>query len=102
MWAGARGFQLDRDISIMGMSARHFRRGTDGAAKMANEKLVDAVLNFIKSGPESVSYLHRSLQQDGWKGLGVLADFESLLRTLGFTVRHGTNDRGQSRREVTL
>lgn len=75
--------------------------------KTTNEKLVDAVLAHLttfcpRSGAEAISYLHRTLQQDGWRGLGCLADFRSLLVELGFTVREGRNDRGQRRIEVTL
>lgn len=65
-------------------------------------KLEDAVLAQLgRAGCESVSYVHRCLQQDGWKGLGTLhGDFEPLLRALGFSIREGKNERGQSRREV--
>ena len=68
-------------------------------------KLADAILGYVarsEDGAESVSYVHRSLSQDGWRGLGVLADFEQRCRQLGFTVRRGTNRRGQSRIEVAL
>lgn len=54
------------------------------------------------TGKESVSYVHKCLGQDGWKGLGNLADFEVLVRSLGFSIQHGKNGRGQNRKEVTL
>lgn len=71
-------------------------------------KLADEILAYLasaeKSGEagESVSYIHRNLARDGWKGLGVLADFEDLIERLGFRVVDGKNSRGQSRREVRL
>lgn len=69
-----------------------------------NEKLVDAVLNHlaVAGGVEAVSYLQKVLSEDGWRGLGCLASFESLLRELGFTVREGRNSRGQRRIEVSI
>jgi hypothetical protein len=70
-----------------------------------NEKLINAILGYVargENGSESISFIQRSLQQDGWKGLGNLAHFENLVKSLGFTVRDGKNSRGQSRREVTL
>lgn len=67
-------------------------------------KLIDAVLDYLTSagGAEAISYLHRSLREEGWRGLGSLADFEDTLHSLGFTTRQGRNDRGQKRTEVTL
>ena len=69
---------------------------------MTNAKLADAILQFIVNGPEAVSYIHRNLQQEGWKGLGVLAEFEWTCEKLGFTVQQGINHRGQKRIEVSL
>lgn len=54
------------------------------------------------SGVEAVSFLHRSLCEDGWRGLGRLADFEATCRRLGFAVRPGVNRRNQKRTEVAL
>lgn len=67
-------------------------------------RLVDAVLGYLATakGREAVSYIHRGLNRDGWRGLGCLADFESRLRALGFTVQEGRNERGQKRREVSV
>ena len=72
--------------------------------KTTNEKLTDAVLDYLAAagGAEAVSYLQRCLREDGWRGLGCLADFEDRMRGLGFTVRAGRNNRGQRRIEVTL
>lgn len=62
--------------------------------------LADAIRTYVRRGPEAVSYIHRSLQQDGWRGLGPLAVFTRTVRDLGFVVREGRNDRGQDRIEV--
>jgi hypothetical protein len=69
-----------------------------------NEKLVDAVLEHLAAvgGVEAVSYLQKVLREDGWRGLGCLADFEDRMRELGFTVREGRNSRSQRRIEVSI
>jgi hypothetical protein len=71
----------------------------DNTAKLAN-----AILGYLITGggSESISYLHRNLRTDGWRNLGVLADFENTCRSLGFLVREGRNSRGQHRTEVAL
>ena len=77
----------------------------NAAAHRFEGRLIDAILAYLVAGDgaESVSYVHRGLQQwDGWEGLGRLADFETLVERLGFVVRHGKNNRGQSRREITI
>jgi hypothetical protein len=69
------------------------------------EKLQNAILaDLIKEGgTESVSNLFYNLKTfGGWRGLGCLADFETLCSKLGFTVRKGVNSRNQRRTEVTL
>ena len=71
-------------------------------AKTQPEQLSYAVLAYLNHGPEAVSYIHRNLLGDGWRGLGRLAEFENALRALGFTVRCGKNNRGQTRIEVDL
>lgn len=76
----------------------HCRRG----AQATDALLSDAILKCIVNGPESISFIHKTLQSDGWRGLGVLAEFEWKCKHLGFTVRDGRNARGQKRTEVTL
>lgn len=60
------------------------------------EKLTDQILGLLTStyvterGEEikgqSISFLHQELRDYGWKGLGHLNDFESLVESLGFTM----------------
>lgn len=70
----------------------------------ADARLTDTILTSltISEGRESVSYLHREMRENGWKGLGTLADFEKLCRRLGFVVYDGRNDRNQRTRFVAL
>lgn len=68
-------------------------------------KLAEAILKHLvefASGGEAVSFLLKTLQQDGWKGLGNTADFETTCRNLGFIVRKARNSRGQLRTEIAL
>lgn len=68
-------------------------------------RLTDAILELIaptEEQAESISFLHRTLREDGWKGLGNLDRFETIVTRLGFVVRQGRNRRNQKRREVTL
>jgi len=73
----------------------------------SDKKFDDAVLDYLlaagESG-ESVSYLQRSMREDGWRGLGsCLVDFEDMLREHGFTVTpNQRNERGQKFTAVTL
>lgn len=72
------------------------------------DKLTDAIFGYIARAErrgeagEAISFLQKSLREDGWHHLGNLNDFAKLCRELGFTVRDGKNPRGQSRQEVTL
>lgn len=67
-------------------------------------RLTDAILTSLAAseGREAVSYLHREMRENGWKGLGTLADFERLCRRLGFVVYDGRNYRNQQTRFVAL
>ena len=45
---------------------------------------------------QSISFLKKTLNQSGWKGLGNLDDFRQTCEALGFSHKQGTNRRGQS------
>lgn len=84
---------------LAAMPARYRAQIAIECGRSFDEELTDEILNRI---PNAVSYIHRSLQQEGWKGLGNLADFEAKCQRLGFVVRRARNDRNQLRVEVTL
>jgi hypothetical protein len=71
---------------------------------LQRQKMIDAVLEYLRcgGGAESLSFVHRSLAQDGWKRLGHIDAFRAELQSMGFVVRKGVNERGQERTEVTL
>ncbi len=70
-------------------------------------KLVEAIVAYLPGRGaagegESISFVLRNLQSDGWRGVGPLYRFADRCVELGFDVREGTNDRGQRRTEVAL
>lgn len=76
-----------------------------------NEKLTDAILDLlgetytVNGQPvqgQAISFLHSSLRDKGWRNLGGLGDFESLVESLGFRVVEGRNRRGGKARVVTI
>lgn len=77
------------------------------------ETLTDSILNLLSKGDtyiiggaaqrgQAISFLAQQLRNDGWKGLGGAGDFETRVKSLGFSVLTGKNSRGQSARVVTL
>lgn len=75
------------------------------AACVNDAKLADAILEYVVNGDgaEAISYVLRSLREDGWRNLpGSLYDFETLVERLGFSVREGRNSRNQRRREIVV
>ncbi len=74
------------------------------------EKLTASILGYLGDSyvcggvqvkGQAISYLRTALLDDGWRGLGNLADFEYLVETLGFKVVPGKNSRGNNARVVT-
>jgi hypothetical protein len=52
---------------------------------------------------QSVSFLQRSLRQDGWRGLGsCLADFERMLQMNGFRIVEATSVRRGQRAMIVI
>jgi hypothetical protein len=68
------------------------------------QQLRSDIAKYIKAGggSESISFIHRSLRDDGWSKLGKLYQFEALCERFGFVVRDGVNNRGQHRTEVAF
>jgi hypothetical protein len=66
--------------------------------------LWDAVMKKLpKSGcGEAISFIHRELREDGWKGLGNLSEFGSTLESLGFTLTYTYTKGTQFVRKTTV
>lgn len=72
----------------------------DAVRAHLNETYTDSEGNEFKG--QAISFLQKSLREEGWRKFGGRWGFEGLLQRKGFVVITGRNRRGQKAQVVTI